>query len=137
MYIWHNSLILDSNNNNKPFDQYKEPWSKIFGHAYYKHRFYERLGQKVEVAKDWYRHMDDLGENEVPVLVTSCDEYGMLIGTDGEQHGPDRCDEGFFVSSDYLADPPAPPDPHKKRIDLTQLCKMSSEDDTNDNEQLD
>ena len=32
MHIWHNSLILDSNNNNKPFNQYKEPWSKIFGH---------------------------------------------------------------------------------------------------------
>ena len=32
IHIWHNSLILDSNNNEKPFDQYKQPWSKIFGH---------------------------------------------------------------------------------------------------------
>ena len=46
--------------------------------AFFEYAFSARLGQRVVVATDWYRHMDDLGEREVPVLVTACDDYGEL-----------------------------------------------------------
>ena len=104
--------------------------------AFYKHRFHARSGQQVVVAADWYRHMDDLGENEVPVLVTSCNEYGDLYDMTGQPHEPDRCDEGFYVTRANLAGLPATDAPLKKRINIDHLSDVSDED-PEDEEELD
>ena len=111
---------------------YKDHYKGIPAPAYYRHRFYARPGQEITVAQDWYRHMDDLNEAEVPVLVTSCDEYEGLQGADGQVHQPDRVDAGFFVSGDHLADCSARLDPPKKRIDLTLLSDVSDDEDDSD-----
>jgi hypothetical protein len=67
-------------------------------------------GQVVQAVEDWYQRKDDLGENEVPVLVAACQDDGELTDTMGISHSPCTVWHGFYIARDCLVPYEAPPD---------------------------